>query len=99
MPPNNTGGMRAAAGFVASGAAAMLAWSPPAGAVHVNPLADTMSLVRLLGGLGAEDFPPGADVRSGDVVNRSAVTGPAQFAGTLYSPASTRTCSTASRPS
>lgn len=53
----------------------MLAWPPPAGAMYVNPLADTMSLVRLLGGLGAKHFPPGADVRSGDVVNRSAATG------------------------
>ena len=53
----------------------MLAWSPPQGAARVNPVADTMSLVRLLGGLGAKDFPPGADVTSGDVVNRSTVTG------------------------
>ena len=75
MPPHGTGGLRAAADFIASGEAAMLAWSPPAGAAHVNPLADTMSLVRLLGGLGAKDFLPGADVRSGDIVNRSAATG------------------------
>ena len=75
MPPHNSGGMRSAADFVASGEAAMLAWSPPAGAKHANPLADTMSLVRVLGGLGAKDFPKVSDVTYGDVVNRNATTG------------------------
>ena len=75
MPAHGSAGLRPAADFVASGEAAMLAWSPPQGAARVNPVADTMSLVRLLGGLGAKDFPPGADVTSGDVVNRSTVTG------------------------
>ena len=48
--PLAAGPVRPAADLVASGEAAMLAWTPPAGAAHVDPLCDSHSLVRLLGG-------------------------------------------------
>lgn len=64
---------RSAADFVASGEAAMLAWAPPQGAHYVDPLTDTATLVRFLGGLpSTARFPPGADPASGDVVRRAA---------------------------
>jgi hypothetical protein len=51
----------------------MLAWSPPENSEKVNPMADTQSLVRFLGGLPAKDFPAGQqdDVTKGDVVYRT----------------------------
>ena len=48
--PLAKGPVRPAADFVASGEAAMLAWTPPAGVARVDPLCDSHSLVRLLGG-------------------------------------------------
>lgn len=54
----------------------MLAWTPPEPAQMINPLADTMTLVRFLGGLKPTDFPAVAsqpvDVSQGDVVFRDA---------------------------
>ena len=48
--PLAAGPVRPAADLVASGEAAMLAWTPPAGVAQVDPLCDSHSLVRLLGG-------------------------------------------------
>ena len=48
--PLAQGPVRPAADLVASGEAAMLAWTPPPGVALVDPMCDSHSLVRLLGG-------------------------------------------------
>ena len=63
---------RPAQDFIASGEANMLSWSPPSNARYVEPLANTQSLVRFLGGLPNRSFPPGDDPSAGDVVYRTA---------------------------
>lgn len=71
LPGDRIGPSRLRADFVKSGEADMLAWSPPASAEYINPFANTMTLVRFLGGLRTTDFPGSApDVTQGDVVYR-----------------------------
>lgn len=56
---------------MASGEAALLAWSPPSGAEKVQPHADAQTLVRFLGGL--KDFDASSEnATAGDVVVRGA---------------------------
>ena len=70
---HHDGPRRPAADYVASGEARMHAWSPPPGAQYVEPLTNTQSLVRFLGGLPtASPFPAGDDPSVGDVVYRAA---------------------------
>ena len=64
--PLAKGPERLAADFIASGEAAMLAWSPPVGANRIVALSDSHTLVRLLGG-GAS----AVEVGDGDVVLRT----------------------------
>lgn len=62
------GPSRPAKDFIASGEAGMLAWFPPAGAHLVQPLSDSQTLVRVLGGLSTNDMPNGVDPSEADVV-------------------------------
>jgi hypothetical protein len=63
------GPTRLSSDFVASGESAMLAWKPPKAAEFVTPLANSMTLVRFLGGLSATKHHPDPSV--GDVVYRA----------------------------
>lgn len=69
--PLARGPQRLAADLIATGEAAMLAWTPPPRAVLVEALADSHSLVRLLSGGSAATGTPGATPTDGDVVRRN----------------------------
>eukprot|EP00756_Hemistasia_phaeocysticola_P014238 Hpha_TRINITY_DN15329_c8_g1::TRINITY_DN15329_c8_g1_i1::g.89484::m.89484 len=70
LPEGRCGPDRPAKDFVASGEAAMLGWNPPEGAEYVNPLVDTQSLVRILGGLPSHEFPPATPPSAGDLATK-----------------------------
>ena len=69
--PLARGPQRPVADLIATGEAAMLAWTPPPRAGLVEPLADSHSLVRLLSGGSAATGTPGVTPTDGDVVLRN----------------------------
>mgnify|MGYP006164580841 FL=1 len=73
--PLAKGPERSAADLIASGESAMLGWVPPKTSERVNPLSESHTFVRLLGGGSFALGTPGSNPPNGDVVLRNEASG------------------------
>ena len=73
--PLAKGPERSAADLIASGESAMLGWVPPKTSERVNPLSESHTFVRLLGGGSSALGTPGSNPPNGDVVLRNEASG------------------------